>query len=296
MEAVALKEKLNHARELCPGMCECDYQFAKYLATELSDMIMPKGVILTLSLLFNDVQKIPKGMFPTADYYVVTRKRRRAIISQAKFVLQIIDAITDSVFSETVRCECEKTFGWKVVRRVKTPENEDYPPNVKAAVDWWTGQIQRQGTTIEVGGMPLPALTKEFTVEEIQRFRSVLANEIMFNRVSYLSVDYYPDIHLSVAGKAAGIDDNYALFLFPSKVSMSIYQESVTVYSGNSKIEIWHSDSLNEPEELLPTAKKEQGSCERKTDRQEDDDILDGWWMGEDLSGDDDWLEDCPLT
>lgn len=296
MEAIALKEKLNHARELCPGMCECDYQFAEYLATKLSDTVTPEGIVLTLSLLFNDVQEIPKGIFPSTDYYAVAEKRREAIICQAKFVLQIIDAITDTAFSETVREECEKTFGWKVVRRVKMPDNENYPLNVKAAIDWWTGQIQRQGTTIEAGGISFPALTKEFSEGEILKFRSVLAHEIMFKRASCLDVDYDPDIHLSVAGEAAGIDRNHALFLFPAKVSMFIYQESVTVYSRNSKIEIWHSDSMKDSEkDILSPNIKAQDSEETNFDYQEDDDIQDDWWLDEDLPEDDDLLDDLLL-
>ena len=202
-------------------MPEDVYSFAECVFENSSERLFPMGVVMAIALTLSDIDE--------QSY------------KNAKFILQVIDVITNEAFADEVRFGCKEVFGWEVTRRVKNTDGEMlaeyYCPSIVAAVDWWTGQIQL-GDMSGFGNI-MPSLYKQFSVDEIYRFRWRLTNLIDGALFHYgcvsLGVDYLPDSFLKEAGMEAGIDQDLALFIFPPKTKMYVYPDSVEVFIGNSK-------------------------------------------------------------
>jgi len=252
MEAVELKRKLSMARDQCPWMLDCDYQFADYLASNLSDRVTPTEVVEILSLLMMDMAKYEQDHNATI---ITNGFPRWCSLSNAPYILQIIDGVAfNESFSDEVRKLCAEAFGWDVPKRpnwhVDFDREDKYPEYVKAAVDWWTDAIQHSRKTIEAGDMILPALTKELSEDDVYGFRWELAVAIILSmdrcRHKYMTIktDYGPvDLVLLNAASAANIDDDEAMFMFPSKTTMTVTPDRVSVQSwNNSAITIWDKE------------------------------------------------------
>lgn len=230
MNGLTLKEGLNKARELCPGMSEVDYLFAERIASSIQDEIVPEGFSIIVAETLYDLKNQSKqedDKVPAEEY-----------LNNAQFILQILDAVADKNFTEEVRKLCREAYRWKTPHMTIIKDEEEFPENVKAAIDWWSARIQRQGGTVAAGPFRLPAIVHEFTENEMRTFRSTLAHGIMdgldkFGSVN-LVVDYKPcSAELISAARAAGFEDS-AIFFFPSKTKMNVRKNCVEVCSGYS--------------------------------------------------------------
>lgn len=252
MRAIALKEKLAHARDLCPGMDETDYQFAEYLAANLDEKSTPSGVVTTISLLMMDLARyrldhsaviISKG-FP--EYF---RKNYSTAIGHAHLILQIIDIVADKDFAEDLRNKCFQTFRWTTARRVVVANRGDYPAYIEAAISWWAGAIQRQGRFLG-DFVKLNVITKEFSEKELRIFSNTLAECILHEmrrhkgEIATLSIDDYPDQILCAAIKTIGISPACAMWMLPERTSMTVRPNSVTVFRNGSMKTIWNQESV----------------------------------------------------
>lgn len=236
MNGAVLKEKLNQARILVPGMKEVDYQFAECIASLIGDEIVPEGFVLLVSETLAVMNTPPKREID-AKLSNDSKELVKECLANARFILQILDVVADKDFTEEVRKLCREVFGWETTHMVVVKDEEEYPEYVKAAVDWWSATIQRQGRTVSVGKLNLPAVTKEFTEDEIRAFRSTLAegvmDELRMYQLASLRTDYGPwDIALNDAALAAGIESSAMIFFLPSKASMYISKTCVEVCLG----------------------------------------------------------------
>ncbi len=114
MQAINVKERLKLAREKCPGMPEEVYLFADSLSEQMNEALVPTGVAMAIALALDEFrcERVKRHEGPDAP-----ATDGREIIRSARYVLQVIDAVTDKEFADEVRELCAKAFNWRPVRR-----------------------------------------------------------------------------------------------------------------------------------------------------------------------------------
>lgn len=240
MQAINVKERLKLAREKCPGMPEEVYLFADFLSEQMNEELVPTGVAMAIALALDEfrcgrAKRYEGSGAPATD--------GREIIRSARYVLQVIDAVTDKEFADEVRELCAKAFNWRPVRRtdvsLETKESfkKFFEPCIFPAADWWAGAIQLTDKTELAKGMP--SMHKEFTTNEIFNFWYGICVQlhIELNRGNFVmfGTNYGPDRILHEAAERAHIDEDYYLYLFPAKTTMVVTPEKVEITSAYRK-------------------------------------------------------------
>ena len=234
-----VKEKLANARKLCPGMSEEVYALTNYMSKVTSDTVDPYGMALCLMCVLSDVERERCGYAVHAKlpkYYI---ENKSLILSQAPYVLQVIDAIADEEFANEVRRLCKNVLKFDPPKRVKADvDSPEYPEYVKVAIDWWANAILAPKLDM---GEELPAFLsimaantiKRYSEEEIRIFKVTLAEaiieELKIHRICVLNVDYGPCDFFANAGEKIGVN---GMMGWPWKTSMNVSEEQVTISAG----------------------------------------------------------------
>ena len=234
MTETDLQFALRRARAKCLGLPSETYEFADYLSWHLHRAIYPFG--MTMSILFA-VGDLEDGIH--RDFYGETNLppslffRRKQILPYAKFILQVLDCITEPTFANAVRQKCQDILGWRVTSRITihTSSDEDFyqklfEDNIKIATEWWSGAIQCSAT-------------HTFTEDEIKSFRGSLAlhiaNELkMYDSVELTTCNDGPNYLLYGAADAAGVDKTTLHSIFPENVQMFVDNRTVQIYKNQN--------------------------------------------------------------
>lgn len=249
-----VRKKLANARTACPNMHEEIYLLADYMSTVANDQLVPTGMAVCLTMVIEDLKRGKSGFAVSENEelpeYLI--KNKAQILVQAMMFPQIIDAIADEAFAEEFRAILKEVYKWDIPKKV-TPsdDNFDFPPYVKATVDWWANAICNpkfdNGDDSEAGGMAsflamlLGNSGEQLSQDSISAFKKHLG-ESLIKEFEYrdsidLSVDYAPCSTLASAAEKAGVDTNK----FPWKTFMCISKTEVSVRAGyGAKFEkIW---------------------------------------------------------
>lgn len=234
-------EKLNTVREACPGMPEEVYIFTEYLAQHANSELYPTGVVVMLLGAIDDFQNERCGFACNREqgFPEELRGRGKEILAQACYILQVFDAVFDEEAAQIIRTDCEQALGWNVPRRVTFVTEQEYPDCVKAAIDWWSETLQHpkmdngdSQLTMLMAMFGGNAFSRNITVEQLEKFRHILAEdltaELERSRSVRLGVDYGPSGVLAHAASEAELDG----FAFPCKTCMHVSTGEVKVSYG----------------------------------------------------------------
>ena len=224
------KQSFAEVREKCPGMTNDIYALTDYISSVISDRVTPQELSMCMTLISDDLQKGRNG-FKNEPLPPYLEKRRAALIQQLIYITQVIDNIANEKFADEYRNICKKVYGYSPPKYIIKQTNNEYPENVRIAVEWWINTVQP------------PAYNKtgnEKSEENIKLFKDTLSKSIIeeLNQKGSCSilVDYYPCEILSNAGNKIGLDD---MTSYPWKTLMNISNESVEVtsnlYNGKTK-------------------------------------------------------------
>ena len=247
MKAINVKEALVSAREKCLGMTEDIYQFADFLASRLNDTVTPEGLVTAIALAISDI---------TTDQYdsEYIKQNKRDVLTNAKFVLQIVDVMTDKEYSMAVRTACEQVFpDWSpMVRLVPDPSYRTAPiflgedlPWAWYAAEWWIGAMQLHSTTITLpNGKKMPTLrNKNLTQEQIDLMIGIIAlvidNDIFHYKSAEIRVDYELYGLLDEVCEEMEIDP---VGLFPCKTTMYITKEKIELSQDGAYKTLWKAE------------------------------------------------------
>ena len=225
------KEKFANARKYCPGMPEEVYALTDYMSTTLNDKLIPAGLLVSLTLVMDDIEKGVSG-FNNKPLDTYLRTYKDTILANISYIPQFVDTIASEEFAREFRLDCQNVLGINPPKRVFTETNEEYPENIRVAVDWWANAIQtpqyNSSPAIMMAGVL--AQRKNFTEEEINIFKDSLAKiiqrELDNNGRCSLSVDYSPCPMLLEAGNKIGVNSFNG---YPWKTRMEISYEDVIV-------------------------------------------------------------------
>ena len=237
MKAVELKKLLKQSRELCPGMTGCDYLFAECLADNLPDsdgMITPSDVVSTMKSVREDLIRYRKdhdAVIQTKAFPDDFKRFYNMALASMKYVLQIIDLITEPMFSREVRDECFE-LGWSVPYMPKISSAEDIPfSSVKCAADWWIKKIQSPGEAQQSIGENLTGLSEE----QIKALHLAIAELITHKLCRYgsvsIDVDGSPDQTITQAIQRVKLDPSSFKGVFPQNTSMLVHQDFIYIFS-----------------------------------------------------------------
>ena len=233
-----VKEKFASARTSCPGMSEEVYALTDYISEVSNDELIPEGLVMTMALVMDDLQKNRNGFQDCKPLLEYLSKRREQVIGQIAYIPQIVDAIADEEFAKEFREVFKEIFGYNPPKRVNVESEVQYPENVRAAVDWWANAIQSpkfdNGESINAFiTMMLYSSQKGISEEDLKTFKDTLALDIIAelqrNGRCTLSVDYNPCAILANAGNEIGLND---MTSFPWKTWMNITEQEVEVSEG----------------------------------------------------------------
>ena len=234
-----IREKLENARELCPGMSKDFYLLTDYMSENTNDELVPRGIVMLSVCVRDDLEKGRNGF--GKDFPEELAQRRNFVKDEVQWIPQLVDAIADEEFAEEFRMHWKECFGSVPPKRVNTKAVEmdtQYPEYIKAAIDWWANAIVSPKFD---NGEALPAFfsflmagaAKEYTPAEIKTFKEALANGILDEMSKHsrctLDVDYHPCRVLASAGNLIGVPDMTG---YPCKTYMSVSEKEVSVCAG----------------------------------------------------------------
>lgn len=239
MDAINFKERLITARGAIFGMPEAVYRFADYLILKAPDAPMfPEDVISVIAEAIHDFES------DSAQVFVVDRPQ---FLSDARFILQVIDSFVGEDFAGVVRKACKEQFGWKPVKRVKILDREllgtIFKPYIITAIEWWTTLLQLS----EEAEYEDETYTG-FSVEQMFDVRYQLANSIRSglerNDRIVLGWDYGDDSSLENALEYTGFDDGIIDDVVPKELMMHITENEISVAEDCKKdyITIWTAE------------------------------------------------------
>lgn len=247
MNSVDMKGMLKLTKGKVRYMPEPVYMFTKYLVFKLNDAPTPEDIVEAISASIGDI-KSRDACADTQKLTAYLHDNREQVLDNAKFVLQVIDDLTENAkylaretedsamddFADKVRDLCKEEFNWSPIRRAKIYDREllhkIYDPCVMAAVEWWTTAIQ----LVDEGGPTgtNPHITRLDT-GVMFRIRDALASKIDWslerNGFAVLSTRGGPDSFLHVF-EDYEVDPS----CIPDNVTMCVFEDRVKVQRGKS--------------------------------------------------------------
>lgn len=239
-------EKFFNVRNVLPGMSEDLYHLTDYIGSVANSTLVPSGLVVCILTVMDDIEKGKKGIFGDGEFPKVLIERKKEVLEQILYIPQVVDVIADEEFALEFRQVFDEIFEVKSNLHVDAKEEEEYPENVSAAIEWWANAIQAPRYTSEVPSFVSMFVMKgrpQRTEEEIKLFKSTLAENIIkelevIGRCN-ISVDYRPCQVLALAGEKIGLDDTLD---YPFKTTMEINKNEVIVYSQSGKSVLWTSE------------------------------------------------------
>lgn len=239
MKAVNVKERLSHAREACFGLPEDVFLFTDYLAENLNEEVTPEELFFAITTAIKDLDY---GFATNGHPVSLGFLGMGSFDPSIKYTLQVIEEVTPEWFAAEMRSLCEKVLDWHPTKRAHPNDKEklaeSFLPATVAAVEWWTTILQENNKGPFVKGCP--RIYKEFTNEEMRKFRWTLANRINSDIYKYerasVSSDYGPDDNLRAAAEAAGMNEFEQLYLIPNKLYMHVTRNRIDIYPGSGQL------------------------------------------------------------
>ncbi len=261
-----VKERLRLARERILYMPRTVYQFADYLAKKLYDNADPGATVAAIHSALRDIRNVS---ISNPAYPALFAEDREQALADARFVLQVIDAVMDKNFAEAVRSLCRKQLGWNPFKWVKTLDRaklrKNYEPHIVAATEWWATAILLADRA-DLSEDPqyhyegrrecsnFSFILDGFTRDEMEHFRSDLAEHLSWdlkkrsdNGAITISTSPELDIALQSAADYTCVYDEIMEYVFPKNTTMYISAKKIEVYGayGTEYIRVWEA----EPEE-----------------------------------------------
>jgi hypothetical protein len=238
---MTVKELLKDARNQCPGLAEPVYKLAEYVSDKMGSPDFVLDFVTILLEVLSDLHDNEKNLCSdTPDYFF---EHKIETLTQAKFILQIVDLSSNEEFVQDAREMCHECFGWdvpKMARLDNMPTKLDgYSDQINAAVNWWRKNLIQPKMDNGDDAMNIfmslfgSALTRGNTQEKIESFCEGMAEYIKKkfqegqDTVTFY-VDYHPTRELTDIMKARQVE-----LSLPIKTCMWVKKDiSVTAYCG----------------------------------------------------------------